>query len=173
MAHQIQCIIGKKEIVEEMATSWVELRVVPLNGGFCLIPLTDFIIDDINELVDEGDDPAYSEFHLLSKSIEVALKEASRSGKVGYIETDYFGGSGIQSAIAYEGGEVLKGPQLTRTAWDDKRMEYVDIPEGERAINDMLHSLGLAKRDDIDAFEVLGLMRFRSNEKLLAESYKV
>ena len=95
------------------------------------------------------------------------LKENSFSNKIGYIETEYFGGSGTQSAILYSKGEIVDSPKLTNTIWDDKNFKYIDQPLGEKAINSILIGLGLQKRRDIDPFDILELGKYRSNEKLI------
>ncbi len=167
MGHYIQCIIGKEKVIKELSDNWVYAHKVRLNSGFSLIPLTEELIDDMNELANVGSDPAFEEFQKLSKSIELVLKQNSYKEKIAYIETEYFGGTGVQAAVSYSKGNVFDGPKLTRTSWDYKKCEYIDEPIEERAINSILSGLGLEKRNDIDSFDNLGLGNFRSNEKIL------
>lgn len=167
MGHFIQCIIGHKNRIHELSEKWIGMKVLELNPDFSLIPLTDSLIEDINELVNLGDAPINDNFELLTKSVEAILKENSYKEPIGYIETEYHGGQGAQVGIAYSKGEILEGPLSTYTSWDIKKMTFCDKPEGKGAINTILYKLGLEERKDIDGFDNLGLGNFRSNEKII------
>lgn len=167
MSHFIQCIIGHKNGVQELSEKWEGITVLELNHDFSLIPLTDSLVADINELANLGDTPINENFELLSKSIEAVLKENSYKEPIGYIETEYHGSEGGQVGIAYSKGEILEGPKSTYTSWDNKKMLFLDKPEGMRAINTILYKLGLEERNDIDGFDNLGLGNFRTNEEII------
>ncbi|MTI29281.1 hypothetical protein [Xanthovirga aplysinae] len=167
MEQYIQCFIGKENVISELSDSWIHAHKVNLAEGFCLIPLTEKLIDDMDELADSGSEMAHEEFNMLSKSIELVLKENSYIDKIGYIEIKYFGGIGVQSAILYSKGNIVSGPTSTKTYWDEKNYKYIDEPPAERAINSILLEFGMNKRNDIDLFDLLGLGKFRSNEKII------
>jgi hypothetical protein len=171
MGHYIRCIIGHDSAIQQLANNWTECKRVVLNNKVSAIPMTDNLFDDINELVNIGTDLPHNEFELLSKSIEYILKEESYNGMIGYIETEYFGGNGVQSAILYYKGKILTEPIITRTNWDNNRLMYVDTPDKERAINHILYTMGIKKRSDMDAFDYVGLGNYRSNKDLLEKSY--
>ncbi len=166
MSHNIQCIIGPKGAIVEIVSNWRQHKL-DLNAEFSLIPLTHDFICDVNELVNKGEQPVYKEFWLLSSSLHAFLKGNSYSEPIGYIETDYKGEEGTQSAIAYHKGEVIVGPLKTKTQWDNKEMSFIDFPMDKRAINIILYALGLEERHDMDGFENLTLGNYHSNKAIL------
>lgn len=149
-----------------MSVIW-RLKRLDLNENFSLIPLTYDFIADINELANKGEDPAHAGFALLSKSVEVVLKENSFTEPIGYFEIAYRNGQGIQIGIGYSRGEIIEGPIMTKTTWDAKEVKFVDIPSGKGAINIVLYKLGLPERKDMSGFENLGLSNYSSNKKIL------
>lgn len=48
--HNIQCIIGKEQLLSELANNWIT-KSITLNSGYSVIPLTKRLLNDINELV--------------------------------------------------------------------------------------------------------------------------
>jgi len=167
MGHQIQCFIGKEELIRELANNWIYAQKVDLSAGFSAVPLTDHLAADMNELANLSTELAHEGFLKLSKSIELVLQNSSNNGIIGYIETEYFGGSGSQSAISYSKGNIQNGPYTTKTDWDVKALKYVNTPIGERAINSILYGMGLKQTNYMDGFDNLGLGKYRSNEKFL------
>jgi len=168
MAHIIQCIVGSDAALEKIAADWLHAKRVSINLGYSLIPLTNELLDDMNELANIGMEQSSDAFQNLSKSVEHVLKESAYSEPIGYLETEYCGGIGTQSAICYFKGKVLKGPLVTTTRWDHKMATYLRDPKGEGAINCILYELGLEKRGDMDAFDSLKLGSYRSNQQLLS-----
>lgn len=80
------------------------------------------------------------------------LKRLSRDSTVAYIETDYHGGDGEQSAVVARDGDIVYGPRRA--------------PHGP--INAALRYLGVRlKGKDLDEFDTLGLRRFRDNGDLV------
>lgn len=157
MTHFIQCIIGPKSSISALSAKWIHAKKIDLNADFSLIPLTQQLLEDINELVGEGENLAYKEFELLSKSVEAILKENSYNKPIGYIETDYRAGQGTQVGIAYFSGKIIEGPIVTKTIWDENELKFVAQPKGKGAINTILYKLGLEERKDIDGFDNLAL----------------
>eukprot|EP00112_Aurelia_sp_Birch-Aquarium-sp1_P007377 Seg18025.1 transcript_id=Seg18025.1/GoldUCD/mRNA.D3Y31 product="hypothetical protein" protein_id=Seg18025.1/GoldUCD/D3Y31 len=85
----------------------------------------------------------------LSEALIDGLKELSRSCKVAYVETDYFGGQGSQGAVVYDEGECVYGP----------------VENDERPISDALKLLGVETREgEYDEFEAVGLCQYRDND---------
>lgn len=165
MAHFIQCIVGSDTALEKIADNWIHAKRVRINLGYSLIPLTNELLDDMNELANMGKEKSSAAFQNLSKSVEHVLKESSYSERIGYMETEYFGGNGSQSAVSYFKGEVLSGPYVTLT--EENGQNHYATPEGASAINSILRDLGVENRSDRDAFDLLGLGQYRSNQQLL------
>lgn len=160
--HCIRCFIGKKDLMNVFVNNWVEAEIIDLSQGFSLVFLTDELYDGIEELVNSKLDVDYSEFfYYLSPSIYEVLVQESREGMIAYIETDYFGGVGRQSAILFENSKVKMEPLKTESFWDEKTYSYYHKPEGEKAINLVLKELGVYKQKEKDEFDSVGLGNFR------------
>jgi len=69
----------------------------------------------------------------------------SRKFPLAYLETDYFGGRGRQSAIACDGGQLVFGPESGDTG----------------PVNNALARIGVLRNAVFDEFDVLELGRFR------------
>jgi hypothetical protein len=168
MAHVLRAIIGPKAVVALLARHWVNSRIVVLPQDFLLVPMTDQLHDDIVQLAQILRPTRFAEFMLLSPGVELVLLDASRSGPIGYVETDYFGGIGSQSAIAWSNNEILCGPFQTKSKWENN--EVVHTPSGDRAINRILAAMGVWTRGSIDHFDMLELGRLRSTDSALQRS---
>ena len=84
------------------------------------------------------------------------LREESKNGQIGYIETEYFGGTGTQSSILFMNGETI-GPFKADSS--DSNKPY--------AINMVLSMLGVKKQEAHDEFDAVGFGQIRSNEDIL------
>ncbi|SHK36945.1 hypothetical protein SAMN02745163_03692 [Clostridium cavendishii DSM 21758] len=160
--HNIRGFIAKNKIIKSLANDFVYADVTLLNQGFSMIFLVDKLYDDINELVNsnykiEFDD----EFGYFSPAIYNLLEIKSSHGKIAYIETDYFGGDGVQAAILFEKGLIKIGPNISKTLWDGKSNSYITTPKGERAINMILKELGVYRKGNMDEFDNIGLSLYR------------
>jgi hypothetical protein len=122
MGHHLQAVVGKARAVAQLARNWVHARLVLLPQGFALIPNTSALRAEMFEQFAEKEAPfPHEELSLLSAAL--AIRDASAGARLGYIETDYFGGMGDQSAIGWESGAVAcrsphPGPPInTVLAW--------------------------------------------------------
>lgn len=167
MGHYIQVIIAKDSIIDGIESDWVHGNKLTLSQGFSLIPMIAQFFDDVNELNNIRESDSFDEFEFLSSSVEELLKSKSHNSKVAYIETEYFGGTGVQSSILFEDQKIKIGPLRTETIWDERSNSYQQIPEGKGAINQILEQLGVSTLNKNDEFDSLGLGNFRSNEKII------
>jgi hypothetical protein len=125
---------------------------VPLNAaGVAFIPMTDGLLDRLSACFPTSTGNAPPEFSKLSPSVVLWLEELSATGRVAYIETEYFGGVGAQAAAVWEGGKMILGPR------------QADIGP----INDALKLLGVTRTQTQDEFDVAGLGRHRETESWL------
>ncbi|MFF1615049.1 hypothetical protein ACFVYA_45435 [Amycolatopsis sp. NPDC058278] len=88
-----------------------------------------------------------------------ALAAGSADGPVAYVEADYFGGSGTQSAQVWAGGQVVLGP--LRLAVGEP------IPAEGSPISRALRRLGVVKGEHFDEFDAVGLGRHRETDDWL------
>ncbi|MFT3728358.1 MAG: hypothetical protein QM759_11095 [Terricaulis sp.] len=117
-----------------------------LNDGFGFLPLDYKNLDDVVGL-HAGN--TVEKFEYLTPVLIDLLRAASTVGPLAYVETNYFGGIGGQSAVAFRDGAVVFGPLSA---------------EGD-AINQALALLGVSVRPgSFDAFAAVGLDRRRYNE---------
>lgn len=72
-----------------------------------------------------------------------------------YVETEYFGGVGEQSATAFVDGREAVAPQRARG--------------GGGAINQALRAIGTVRSAELDEFDTVGLGRWRSMDDYAPE----
>jgi hypothetical protein len=73
---------------------------------------------------------------------------------VAYVETEYFGGDGVQAAAVWEGGAIAFGPRQADAG----------------PINEALRLLGVERTTAQDEFDTVGLGRHRRNEGWIEEA---
>lgn len=149
MGHFVTGIIVKESDVKEVASKIPFQYFHPLNQGFVIFPLTD-------DLIDANIPPpmnfCFEEFTYLSEELSRFLIDASTKSEILYIETEYFGGQGCQSAIVYKWNKIVYGPKKSES----------DV------INEALSLMGATiESEHYDAFESVGLANFRSSDSLL------
>lgn len=148
--HSVEAIITTENFAQELAGTFVSLRRVTLTQGYIMIPLTEALKDDIEELIGMPS-MAYDCFHKLSDSIVQMIKDARCADKVAYVETEFFGGVGEQAAIVWENGDIIYGPEFADNC--------------SQPINRALKILGVRIIKSPDEFEEINLHWIRSTEK--------
>ena len=143
MGHSIAGFIAPVETLREGTRHLRHAVVASLEQGFGFLPATDALDDELG-----GGEIPHEEFWRLTQGLARLGVELSRGGRVAYVETDYFGGSGDQAAMAWEDGEVLSAPSRTRMG----------------AINSALLRLDVETGDADDRFDALGLVRHRHTD---------
>jgi uncharacterized protein (TIGR02996 family) len=94
-------------------------------------------------------------FERLSLQLAVILGRASGTGPLAYIETEYHGGAGVQSAALWKGGQLFVGPLKTPTLVGQA---------GTWAINRVLRQMGVVAQRGLDEFDTVHLGRFTETE---------
>lgn len=151
MGHFVTGIIVIESDVESIAAKTPFKQFYSLSQGFVIFPLTDELID---ECIPSPQSFNIEEFTYLSEELVDMLSRASHEKFVAYIETEYFGGEGLQSATVFKNGRVVYGPK------------QADIGP----INEALKMIGAIKKSGChDEFESIGLAGFRSCEDLLED----
>jgi len=149
MGHLVTGIISKKSDAKTIADRIPFKLFYPLKQDFVIFPLTDELTD---KHLSPQQDFSFEQFKFLSSELAELLKHASSGISLAYIETDYFGGVGLQSAIIFEGGQTVYGPSQAKTG----------------PINKALRKIGVTRtRGFRDEFEAVGLIDIRSCEELL------
>jgi hypothetical protein len=150
MGYLIRAIVAKAELAQAIHTSLPPVaRFAGLAQGYALIPVT----EDLYDAVTDGSGEKVMGFWFLPGGFDATLAEWSKQGPVSYVEAEYFGGRGVQSAAVWADGQVVLGP--------------LHQPEGEAhaeqgsPISQALRHLGVQKGDGHDEFDTAGLNRYR------------
>lgn len=146
MGYYLQALMGKQETLAQHASEFQHARVVPLAQGVAIIPLTDDLYD---EIADGGE---VDRFYKLSPGIEEWALRLSVVAPVAYIEAEFFGGTGGQSAVVWSRGSRVLGPL-----------------HSQDAINGTLRFLGVRADGAHDEFDAVGLGRHRDTADWILE----
>jgi hypothetical protein len=147
MGYYLQAIIGKQQTLAQHASDFQYARVIPLVQGIAIIPLTDDLYD---EIADGGE---VEHFEKLSPGVEEWAQRMSAVATVAYIEAEFFGGTGGQSAVAWSGGSRVLGPL-----------------HSQDAINETLRFFGVRVDGAHDEFDAVGLGRHRDTDDWILEA---
>jgi hypothetical protein len=150
MSHQLEAVIADPTLLH---ASRVPLCVVALADGLAIAPITPDVVAALG--------PAGHRLHpdvwALTDALAALAAELSATGTVVFVETDYIGGPGRQAAAVWADGRLTFGPVLTG---DESII-------GTGAIDQALGWLGVTGDEQRDAFDELGLGRFRRSTDVL------
>lgn len=149
MGYRLQAVIAAESLLRELVGSVGGATIVPLGQHLSLLPMTDELFDAVTE----PGAPELDGFWKVPAGFGHALAACSEGGPVAYVEADYFGGTGTQSALAWESGKVIIGP--LRVAVGEPS------PVDGSPISRALRHLGVARGDHFDEFDAVGLGRHR------------
>jgi len=142
VTHSVQLIVGRGEAIARFLQRWPGSRAIDLTGGWQAIPLE----DDLYELIAA----AYADvvkpdaLDMAPAGLMEALAEATSPGAVlAYVETEYFGGTGGQSAVAFAAGRQVFAPARSKGA--------------SGPINSALRAIGVERTGSQDEFDTIGL----------------
>lgn len=158
MGYVLRALVGRRSVIEH-ACARAKGVLVDLPQGYALLPLMD---DDYPV---HGDTPIVDDtFYSLTHEVARLAVETSHNGPVGYLEVEFFGGTGQQASMVWRDGAVVLGPLLS-----DNEYGQLEDPISEWAVNKALRYLGVqqAERDEFDA---LGLGRHRATEEWLEDA---
>jgi hypothetical protein len=142
MGYFLQALIGKQQTFKTNISPFQNVRIVTLQQDIAIIPIT-------NELCEEiGVNSEIEKFYKLSPEIEEWAQQISAAGFVAYVEAEFFGGTGSQSAIAWNAGSRVINPI-----------------HGENAINQILKHLEVNRENAHDEFEAIGLGKHRNTNE--------
>ena len=152
MAYTLEAIISKTSILDNLASEFGNAKVIPLNEGLSLIPLTEALFGELQGHLGVRGKSLFDELWQLSAAAEQFALQLSQKGAVAYVEAEFFGGVGEQAAIVLQKGQVVAGPWRVTDA-----------------INQALRQLGVDRKNYYDEFEAVDLSRHRATEEWLEE----
>ncbi|WP_422740857.1 hypothetical protein ACN263_28780 [Micromonospora sp. WMMD729] len=163
MAYQLSAVVADADLLREHTAELDHAVLGELRQDFALLPVTPQLVTELTgSLPDYAADDRSAEqpFDLvLSPPLAALLAAWSRSGPVAYLEAEFGGGVGHQSAAVWLGGELSWGPRF-----DD----VLETPREEWPINAALSRLGVERGAWIDPFAELGLHLERNTAGWLA-----
>jgi len=158
MGHNITAVIGAAADVARVVSRTGGPMPVKLKFGLEIAPLGHQQIDLLTEL-QPGE---YFDGTHLSEALQRALIQAADDGKLAYIETNYFGGTGSQAAAVFSAGRIVMRSSIPI----GRQPAHRDAP-----INTALRALGVEALAGEDEFDSIGLGRFRDLESLGLEEW--
>lgn len=169
MGHSINALIGARQtlsdLIERFGTPWP----TELGFGLVIVPLDEGRLDALAM----SEQPVCEGFNYLQPATIEAIGKAAGSGAVLYIETDYFGGMGGQTAALISEGTLCWLD--SESSFAERRpsspfkalLSKLQAPSLQKSpINPGLAVLGVARSGTGDEFDSIGLSRFRSLEAL-------
>ena len=152
MGHHITGLIARRETLAKLDGPLGGQPHFLLEAGFGFCPLD---IDNLDNVVGLQVGDVIGEFFYLSPKLIDLLRSASKSEPMAYVETEYHGSEGGQGAIVVRDGDVIFGPLF----------------EARDVINTALRLLGVSSSSNgVDAFDTVGLDRYRSNDDFRHEA---
>ncbi|GAA4837454.1 hypothetical protein GCM10023201_28140 [Actinomycetospora corticicola] len=157
--YELHGIVGAPDVLEPLREQFPHARPSLLDGAeLALVPLCEQLFHDI-DLPDFTNGPDWA-FDRLSSGVAAMLTAASRVGPVAYLEADYAGGLGRQSAVAWLDCHVVYGPDVLLP--DEPFPVSTADPHSGSPIVKALRYLGVQAVGSADEFVLLGLGRYRS-----------
>lgn len=152
MGYELRAVIADRAVLATVSAGLEQARLVPLRQEMALVPMTDTLFDAVSD----GTADRALGFWFLPGGFERVLAAWSAEGPIGYVEAEYFGGTGIQRAAVWAQGALALGPF---TAEGRKRP-----PRDGSPISRALRLLGVAADRGLDEFDSVGLRRHRRME---------
>ncbi|MEU4641085.1 hypothetical protein [Micromonospora sp. NPDC023814] len=163
MGYQLSAVVADAELLREQTADLDHAVVGELRQDFALLPVTPQLVEELTGALPDfsvAERSPAEPFHLvLSAALAGVLAGWSRSGPVAYLEAEFAGGAGYQSAVVWLGGGVSWGPRVDH---------LFDGPRSEWPLNAALARLGAEPGAWIDPFAELGLHVERSTAGWLA-----
>jgi hypothetical protein len=156
MGYRLRGLIGHQHGIAHAAAR-LGTPLIDLPGGFALLPGPMLAPD---APVPKGSWPAGAPFWRLVADWEAAATAGSTVSPIAYVEADFFGGAGIQSAVLWQDATVVLGP-LGR---DTTRQAPLGSTLDNQPINTVLRHLGVRRTATHDEFDTLALGRHRRTE---------
>ena len=143
VGYELCAVIGGEKALRAF-TIGLDAKIVALAAGMSLVPLTEKLLETLK--ADSGEDAKTVSpiFEYLYRVIVDRAVAASEEGPLAYVEAGYFGGQGLQMAVAWDQGDMVMEPT-----------------DSKNPINQALRLLGVKAVAPDDEFDTVGLGRHR------------
>ncbi len=145
-------IVGKSQDLLHKSLEYPAAGVVHLEQGIGMIPISEDLLNDIEQgdtSLGATEDPG---FEFLSEVVLGWAQRLSKGTRLAYLEAEFISGEGTESAVVWRDGKVVLGPL-----------------QGTGAVNLALRTLGVSVRSGREEFEVVGLGKHRSPKEWLTD----
>ncbi|GLZ09253.1 hypothetical protein Acsp03_67190 [Actinomadura sp. NBRC 104412] len=150
MSYVLHGVVGDFDLLRSLSDDVPRAVVAPLRQRLGLVPVTGEICDELTDTQGQN-----KPFTLMSPAFAKRLQDWSRSGRLAYVEADFWGGEGSQAAALWENGRPKWGPEY---AW------CPGPPRQDWPINAVLARLGAVRTSALDLFDTVGFGRERDME---------
>ncbi|MEU3075917.1 hypothetical protein [Streptomyces laurentii] len=162
--YELTAILADAATLVRNTADWEHATVVPLMEGMGLLPVSDGLFTEMfgfrRETCAGGPSKESPFLYPMPPALEELLASWSTERPIAYVEAEFFGGDGYQSAAVWSGGTRVWGPVFDET---------LDGPRADWPINGALAHLGLRSGGaTYDLFDAVGLGRERSTDGWLA-----
>jgi hypothetical protein len=165
MSHFIQAFVGKREDIKKIVAGFSNARYAKMKQGLAMIPLTEPLLDEMAKVVESVPAPDRASKLCRDPGVVFAILEKfSAEADMGYVETEYFGGTGGQFGALAQGGKV--------TAFYEREAEPGGATGEIWPINAILRHFGVSKNSAIDEFDAVELGNYRSNDALIKSAQR-
>ena len=145
-------IVGKSRDLLHKNLAYPGARVVHLEQGIGMIPISEDLLNDIERGETSLGAPKEPGFEFLSDVVLAWVQRLSKGTTLAYLEAEFISGEGTESAVVWRDGVMVLGPL-----------------QGTGAVNRALRTLGVSVPARREEFEVVGLGKHRSPEEWLKE----
>ncbi|MPZ67393.1 MAG: hypothetical protein GEU83_18460 [Pseudonocardiaceae bacterium] len=152
--YELVAMIARPGVLEPVCVVHPCARLVELEQGLALIPMTESLVGSLEP--GEVAVPPETGFRAVSAGVWQLLQQTSTAGPVAYVEADYLGRDGWQTAAVWQRA-LAYGPFLLGTSEPFPRT-------GGGPIGAALRCLGVVAGQRHDEFVRVGLGRHRRTE---------
>lgn len=153
MGYNLEAIICKDGLSNIITSEYKSAKRISLKNNLFIIPYTEELYDELNQYKKSED---YNGFFLLNEKLFRYLLIKSVVEPIAYIEVDYFGGVGQQSAIMLDKEEII----LDTTAGKSE----------DGAVNLVLKEFGIKREQSLDEWDTVEMLRHRHTEDWLEDA---
>ena len=148
MAYVLSAFLGDREAMSRLAQHLAGCRVLELPQGITMIPFNEVARRAAGTMPPRDEAGPGWPFSDVERHAVESLVRVAGLGKIVYVEVEYFGNAGGQSAIGWQDGQCCFGPK--------------HAPAG--IVNEAMRFLGVQAAKGQDEFDTLGLGKHRRTE---------
>ncbi|SNX66623.1 hypothetical protein SAMN06272735_8520 [Streptomyces sp. TLI_55] len=166
MSYELNAVIGRFDVLRSQTAGIRETAVAPLRQRMGLVPVTTQLLGETAGLTDQDGAGPGRPSTVTSPAFEQTLSYWSRGGPIAYVEADFHGGDGYQTAAVWRNGAKAWGPAHTwdftgpREDWPiNAALALLDVvaSSSERvSYHDLFLEVGLGWEQDMDGWQSAG-----------------